>query len=990
LTSRDVIRTFCSTVKSNGDLDYTLTSLETLFNKNYEVKDFYVDTIIDYATRAHDCESSMDLVNRGVNITPDAKLIRKKKAIVSELIAAYKLDRAERELTSIITIDDEVPTLLAELYFKRGDESHDAEEKILWLNKVLDVNEGNTMLPRFTVTLQSTLDTISAIAKGIVKAGQIDVAFEFAERISAYWSSWIPLYIYLRKEAKDNQLSLNSSLKYDGDTIAEITRVCPSSKDYPSQEFISLWIDLYNNFVSKSHSQPKDKAINSLSNLKDSMLSFAPASELADTVEELTRIIVKLKWELAIEFEHDQSYDNAIELYEQVANDSVSSYVNRAELRALICYVKAERISDIEENRITEALKQHSYQALREDLAYRYACLLLKNTRPADAESIVRTYLPEETQLLDMCENIYIKEAELKLDEFNQLVEKLNKGQMTVAEATEFKSALREYKKQISDKLTDLGRPLGRFVPLVEAYILNKMFEEENYLDVLKKLMQENPNYIEDNTDFHNVAIASLGLLESDCSDESVLKRAIATCLTAIYSDRLFVQSLDYTSWDDKYTFTLDGSLGQTNDDEYDELPENINFDTPVDNVNIAIIDVQNNLLTRVETAVRKLHPNLETFCNKERDALSKLIDLRLDKSYIMASPQLCRTLASVRMSIENAFEYELEQNYDNREDVIALGTEYGFTGPDYADYSKGYNALLICKNSLSSTTASRVPGAFSSDSVTAIKRFKKLYADLKSSVGTAMNEDIRSKMDFKSFLDKYEIICRAIADTTLSLTCSNYVNGEVVHLLNDNSMQLRDGLGYMVRIYNIAPSSIQVKNNLEGILSSLVHKAEKDNLTADRNALQNALRNLNGKFDNVVALPTIIAKVNNDRIEEHTALSQLYDLYLKDRNDSEVCDALATLAKICIHKYIIQDSYRGCSNVKSILDKLQNNRSAAFNEAAKILALEYLNILKKLPEDTRFLIMRGFSFDGSTLNSKGLALKVGLEYMKRLGNVNF
>jgi hypothetical protein len=341
-------------------------------------------------------------------------------------------------------------------------------------------------------------------------------------------------------------------------------------------------------------------------------------------------------------------------------------------------------------------------------------------------------------------------------------------------------------------------------------------------------------------------------------------------------------------------------------------------------------------------------------------------------------------------MSIENAFEYELEQNYDNREDVIALGTEYGFTGPDYADYSKGYNALLICKNSLSSTTASRVPGAFSSDSVTAIKRFKKLYADLKSSVGTAMNEDIRSKMDFKSFLDKYEIICRAIADTTLSLTCSNYVNGEVVHLLNDNSMQLRDGLGYMVRIYNIAPSSIQVKNNLEGILSSLVHKAEKDNLTADRNALQNALRNLNGKFDNVVALPTIIAKVNNDRIEEHTALSQLYDLYLKDRNDSEVCDALATLAKICIHKYIIQDSYRGCSNVKSILDKLQNNRSAAFNEAAKILALEYLNILKKLPEDTRFLIMRGFSFDGSTLNSKGLALKVGLEYMKRLGNVNF
>lgn len=172
-------------------------------------------------------------------------------------------------------------------------------------------------------------------------------------------------------------------------------------------------------------------------------------------------------------------------------------------------------------------------------------------------------------------------------------------------------------------------------------------------------------SFIEDNTVFRNISIASLGLIESEFSDEQILKQAVATCLTAIYSDRLFVKSLDYTSWDDKYEFTLDGSLGQTNYDSYDELPENVNFNSPIDNTNIAIKDVQNSLLTRLEASVRKYHPELEPFCNNEKDALDKIIELRLDKSYILASPQLCRTLASIRMSIENAFEYELEQGYD-------------------------------------------------------------------------------------------------------------------------------------------------------------------------------------------------------------------------------------------------------------------------------------------------------------------------------------
>ncbi|MDE5759297.1 MAG: hypothetical protein K2H85_11890, partial [Allobaculum sp.] len=447
------------------------------------------------------------------------------------------------------------------------------------------------------------------IAKTYCKSGDKEKAFGIADRISNYWVHWIPLYVCLREFTKEPEVTLIDRIKFDAETLKTIVSNCPSCKDYDSDIFRSLWNGYSSIIIRKSQSQPNDKAIKSLSTLKKAVLTYAPVSFASEKEEEITKLIVRLKWDLANEYEHDLSFGNAIKLYDEVAADKIQSYVNRADLRSLICHVKANDVDASVESQIYEALQLHSYQALREDLTFRFACYLLEHTRPSDAEKLLREFLPDEKELLDICENIYIKEAEVKLDEFNQLVKKLNDGKMSVAEATHFKASLRNYKKQIAGKLTDLSKEFAKFVPIIEAYTLSKMFEEEAYKEILDKLMQENPNYIENDTDFRNIAIASLGLVESEIKDEAILKRAIATCLTAIYYDRLFVKSLDYTSWDDKYEFTLDGSLGETNHDSYDELPENVNFNAPIDNTNIAIRDVQNSLLNRLEAAVRKYHP---------------------------------------------------------------------------------------------------------------------------------------------------------------------------------------------------------------------------------------------------------------------------------------------------------------------------------------------------------------------------------------------
>lgn len=48
-------------------------------------------------------------------------------------------------------------------------------------------------------------------------------------------------------------------------------------------------------------------------------------------------------------------------------------------------------------------------------------------------------------------------------------------------------------------------------------------------------------------------------------------------------SASIFVKSLDFTSWDDQYTFSLNSALGCLGMMSDEELPDNVNYDTNFD-----------------------------------------------------------------------------------------------------------------------------------------------------------------------------------------------------------------------------------------------------------------------------------------------------------------------------------------------------------------------------------------------------------------------
>jgi len=985
---------FCKAIDSLGNEEYAIAKAEELLQNQADFNDYYVNAVIKKAGREEN-NKAIAWINHALSVINDARLLDKKKEIIRQFIRANEFDKAENETLSLKGKDEEYETLFAELCYAKAVISSNQDEKISLLYKVMDLCEQGNVYASFRTREQLTLSELSTLARQCHETQQEEKSYEICERIGKYKSGqykdawWRNLYIELRSLDYAKLGALGKRVKFQKETIDKVCSESPASElvAVTEEDYFKLWETYENLLWEKSRSQQKDKAIISFIGLKQQLSQYCSPTYAADKVQRLSQQIVKWEWALAKEQEADQNYAEAIKYYEAIKNEDVKSYCGRAELRSLICSVKTGALDEMTEGRIRDALEMRSYETLKDDLAYRFACYLLKSTRPKDAENILKQYLPNESALLNVCENIYVKESEKYLQAFNEKLKKAEDGTLSVSDASQLLKNLGGYKKIIANKLTDTSNKFSVYKGKLENYIVKALFSEEQYDIAFKKMKSMFPKFIENDTVYRNIAIAALGAIETKQIGKQEAKEAIAVWLSAIYTDRLFVESLDYTAWDDSFTFTLENSLGNTADDDYDDLPENVNFDEPIDNHNISIRTTQDALLVRMENAVRANYPELESFLNGEKNALSKLIDLNLDEDCTIATPYLTTKVPSSRDSIKYALNYEIEQEYGNWENAIELGVSYGLSGEVYEDYSVALAKLEQCKNSMGGTV-NQILSAYSD--VSKISKYEQLYASFRSFVSNAINDAITSEMNYKTFIDKYEIVCKAVNEMPISLAFANYANGEIVKRLNNDTMTLSTGVGYMVRIYNIAPSSIQVKENLKGMLQNLAIQVEASNNSTDRSVLDKALRDTGNIFNDIVedakiqgSLNTIVDKVNNNTMTKSTALKEVYEIYKKCPDNDRVCGNLATLCNMCIYEYVIEEKW-GSVNVKRILNALCENRSATFKRHKSTFANSYHQIWNSLSFDNQIALNSGVA-----LNDKGWALKRGLDYYKKLGEVS-
>ena len=853
------------------------------------------------------------------------------------------------------------------------------------INNITDEHNHADTLAIFVDYMPAIQKEFYDIVHGIYDSGDKNEAYAICSKIECHQKSWIPLYIELRNKDDKGASTLIQTIQSYQSTTEKIIATCNDLGHVSDARYSELWENYAQAIIKKSTSQPKEKAIESLVDFREKVYKYCKSvAAYQKIVESLTGQVVKVRWSYAVELEGDCRFAEAIEQYNAVVIENDNTYTTRAYFRSLISAVKSGSLTLQQEEQIKDMLGVHSFEALRDDLAYRYALYLLKNTRPGDAEWLLKKYMPDERGLLGLCDNIFIKEAEDRLEEFNGKLKAMEEGSLSLEEAEKLYNFFDFYEDRITKRLKDTASIFPSYKGEIETYILCSFFNEEKYSTAFDKLQELQPDFIYKEDAFRNMAIASIGLLENGEQDQEKIKQAISIWLSAVYTDKLFVRSLDYTTWDDPFTFTLLNSLGNSNEDDFDEMPENINFDNAIENQNIAIKEVQNSLLIRIETVIRENYESFESFYNSEKASIEGLIDLNLDSKCILATPYLAKMNEKLKMDIGSSLDFECDV-YGEGEDVLSIGVAYGITGGGYDDYRLAKNYAEDCCSAVKGSLQSK-KYCFTETKIQRIEEFDNLYSIVKSAVSTAMNESIKDKTDYAHFLDQYEHICEILDETALSMTCANYVNGEVVHRLNDNTLKERDGVGYLVRAFNLAPSNIQIKKNLEAIIGYLACEAEKNSSSYDAVALKKAIDDTNGEFVEACIsgkLNGIVDKVNNDKMKKDEALRSVYELYQKSPNNDKVCENLVAICDICITDYIINRRYS--SIVNSVLNSLVSNKSATFKRHAIKLKDEYDKIWSKLSWENQRLMM-GLTVPGTSLNDAGHALKKGLDYYRKLG----
>lgn len=1010
------------------DYSYALDIFERLDAKGMNVHTPYVAVILKTIPTL-EADGKLQLINRGLSKFADANLFQEKHDVATFLIINGDLEKAKSVLQELIGHHKDAEPSLALVAYKNYKKVQSLDKKEEYLTECLsfDTKHSNpfdqeTYKPTFVKALKSFIDVIDKH----VKTDNIIEARRLCLSLKLYSSDWYEKYLvivagYLSKIAASNEIAASIYSCFDTLSANEV-----DIKKLNSDIIIGLWDSLFQAELTKALEMTYEDSTSHLQKLCTYVSENCYADKEKELLKNINSELVVIHKTEGYKQEGVGNIDKAISSYNRLSSIGDVRTKTWAKIRTTICQLK--KGTSLNEEDVLKVLSYVGFAKEKKDLSYRYCIWLIKNTSAKNALDFIKEHLPNEDELIDICNNEYIVEAEASLAELNASIEDMTTGKMSLSDATKLASKIDSYDATISPYLKNVHSKIISLKESIQSYILSKSFEEGDYKLALKLLKDTGASWFLDDIYFRNVAIACLGIAENGLLNKLNYKEVISYWLTAVYRDQLFVQSLDYTSWDDSYTFTLYNSMGGSKEESFDTLPDNVNFDEAIEGTVISICEVQQSLLGRFEAAIESLDDFYRQFYDAQKDAMDSLVKLNLDHPCMIAAPYLANNTRKCINKIKGTLDYEYD-NYGN-ENTLKVGLMYNLTSGVYGDYKTATTAIDDCSKAILTKSVVQVNSAFCDSAIDSIREFPDLYSSFVVNLQNALSSLIKDEADYKTVMSLFIPICRLINDSTIAYMFGNHINQCVVGELNDEKLDLATGLEDMVSVYEVAKNCSRLKDNIGNVIEALIGKYVREEKSTDLSTLKTVLSKTGREFepnvektlteqvvmvavisnhlDSIKGLATISAnseslrlrlshikdeaeeasinlqlsqivdKVNNNKILYYSALQKVYSLYEVHQNNKRVCENLCTLVGMCIREYVIPDKV-GKSTVMTIFDKLKYNKSTTYKSCASSLREEREKILGSLPYEARRLLTGGTAY-GSTLNAEGIRLKNALQ----------
>lgn len=508
-----------------------------------------------------------------------------------------------------------------------------------------------------------------------------------------------------------------------------------------------------------------------------------------------------------------QSYNTGKDYAEKSDNKIVQ---NNSVTRIAICQLK--RNDKINLDNVSEF--GNSDKSYQKELYYRYAIQLLKNKEFAEAENIISSHLNFQSSDIDKLSEILKAEknnnAVKKIEEINTSIEQLQKKSLSTEELKVFYESLdktinnvKVIDKQVSEKISALKPTL--FNRLLTHYISAEQFG--NAITIIHKY----PKFWESPELLKNLGICCYGYTAKGLLTERNYQTVISGWLTSVFSDKVILKSLDDTTWDDNYTFTLVEAIG-SNYSQHEETPDNVNYDE-VSESNISIGATQKELLQQFETIIHKeiqdanLSKLVNDFYDKEKEALEKVIAV-IENDIFFATPHFAKT-----NGLNNEIIEELDNDYHNYSNEEALNAG--------VPYIKNSNSTVVYQYFYANDLIDKVKTAINSENSVAIKNLNtkenKQWIDKFESVSELAEDKLFNSISNKISEDDEneklipvmeECILFSSQNAKLKHQYSNYVANYCISKVNENEIDNFKALSLMKGAYLRSPNNPKIVKN--------------------------------------------------------------------------------------------------------------------------------------------------------------------------------
>ncbi|MCB0537947.1 MAG: hypothetical protein KDE33_10540 [Bacteroidetes bacterium] len=508
-----------------------------------------------------------------------------------------------------------------------------------------------------------------------------------------------------------------------------------------------------------------------------------------------------------------QQYNTAKDYAEKSDNKTVQ---NNSFTRIAICQLK--RNDKINLNNISEI--GNSDKNFQRELYYRYAIQLLKNKEFSEAETIISSHLNFQSSYIDQLNEILQAEknnnAVKKVEEINTSIEKLYKNTLSTEELKAFYDSLdttindvKIFDKQVSERIAYIK-------PTLFNRLLTQYISAEQYGNAIT-IIQKYPKFWESPELLKNLGICCYGYTAKGLLTERNYQIIISGWLTSVFSDKVILKSLDDTTWDDNYTFSLAEAIG-SNYSQHDEIPENVNYDE-ISETNISIGATQKELLQQFETIIHKeiqdanLSKLVNDFYDSEKEAIENVIEV-VENDIFFATPYFATS-----NGINNEIIEELDNDYHNYSNEDALGAG--------VPYIKNSNSTIVYQYFFANNLIDRVITAINNGNSIAVKNLNtkdnkqwiEKFDNISSSVEDKIFNAIANKISEDDENEKLipvmeECFLFSSQNEKLKHQYSNYVANYCISKVNENIIDNFKALTLMKGAYLRSPNNPRVVKN--------------------------------------------------------------------------------------------------------------------------------------------------------------------------------